>query len=106
MHNRSSSTIHAWSTFTCPLLCQQSPSGFSTTRLDTGVPRGNSTAALPTRLAATTPILPPPTVPTSPQFAAANCHSATPVPAFIATNPSATTTLTTQTPLKPQVVDC
>jgi hypothetical protein len=69
------------------LLCQQSPAGFSTTRVHTGVPRANSTAALPTRLAATTPILPPPTVPPSPQSAAANCHSATPVPAFIATKP-------------------
>ena len=41
-----------------------------------------STAALATRPAATTSVLPPPTVPPSPQSAAANCHSATPVPSL------------------------
>ena len=41
-----------------------------------------STAALATRPAATTPVLPPPTPTPSPQSAAANCHSATPVPSL------------------------
>jgi len=106
IHNRNSSTIHAWSTFTCPLLCQQSPSGFSTTRSDTGVPRGTPR-----------PLLQRGRQPPHPSFVRQlrhRRHNLRPLiaiqplqsPAFIATKSGRHHHFDRPAPLKPQVVDC